>query len=468
MDFLADAGQSWWQILPAGPTSNGNANSPYMSPSAYAGNPFFIDLDLLIEDGLLTSREVKSIKWGEDPEKVDYLLLERKREKVLKKAAERGMERDAAEVAEFERKNALWLTDYALYEALRKHFALATWQKWPDEEIRFRNPRAMGNYRRMLEEDIRVAVYIQFLFFKQWEALKNYAHEKGVGIIGDLALYVALDSADVWSEPKYFQLDENYVPLKVAGVPPDAFTEDGQFWGNPLYDYPEMAKDGYSWWIRRVGGAEQLYDMIRIDHFRGLESYWAVPYGEKTARNGQWVKGPGIDLVGRLRDWFARISFIAEDLGYNTPEVEQLLEDSGFPGMKVLEFAFDPKSDSDYLPHHYRKDCVCYLGTHDNAPVLGWKEDADPGDVKKAEQYLGITKKEGFVWGMIRGGMGSVADLFITQMQDYLELGNEARINTPGTVGKNWMWRMKPDALTPGLAKKIRAITKLYGRCSEP
>jgi 4-alpha-glucanotransferase len=341
---------------------------------------------------------------------------------------------------------------------------MQSWLDWPDQDIRLRKPEALEKYRKELEPDIRLFTYIQFLFYKQWEDLREYAHEKGIGIIGDLPIYVALDSVDVWASPESFQLDEKGFPIEVAGVPPDYFTAEGQLWGNPLYDYEAMEKDGYGWWIRRVDGASKLYDIIRIDHFRGFESYWSVPYGEKTAINGHWVKGPGMSLVGVLKNWFSGIRFIAEDLGYPSPEVVQLLSDSGFPGMKVLEFAFDSNDTSDYLPHSYVNNCVCYAGTHDNETIVGWLEQAKKEDLQKAVDYLGLHQSEGYVFGMIRGGMSSVADLFVTQMQDYLELGSEARINVPGRLGGNWQWRMLPDALTEELAVRIATLTKLYDR----
>ena len=462
VDFLAEAGQSYWQILPVGPTSVGD--SPYQSPSAYAGNPYFIDLDMLISDGLLKKREVSAVKWGADPENVDYGLLYEKRFKVLKKAMDRGWERDRAQVQSFEKENDFWVYDYAMFMALKRHFKMVPWQEWPDAEIRFRKPEVMERYREALDEEIRFFIYIQYLFFKQWEKLKAYAHEKGIGIIGDIALYVAMDSADVWASPQNFQLDDQYVPKEVAGVPPDYFTADGQLWGNPLYNYDYMRRDGYGWWIRRVGGAAKLYDVIRIDHFRGLESYWAVPFGEKTARNGHWVEGPGMDLVERLRNWFKDVQFIAEDLGYITPEVAKLLQASGFPGMKVLEFAFDSRDDSDYLPHAYEHNCVCYIGTHDNETLMEWRESVAKADLEKAVRYLGLNEEEGFVWGFLRGGMGSVADLFVVQMQDLLELGPQARMNTPGTMMGNWKWRMRAGAASTELAKRIAEITRLYGR----
>ncbi|MCI7735223.1 MAG: 4-alpha-glucanotransferase [Dysosmobacter sp.] len=464
VDFLADAGQSWWQILPVGPTSYGD--SPYQSFSAYAGNPYFVDLDLLCEDGLLTPAEVNSVNWGTDPAKVDYSAIYNSRFPLLHLAMERGWERDADKVAAFSEENASWLPDYALFMAVKRHFGMQSWTEWPDEDIRLRRPEAVARYQEELADDIRLFTYIQYLFFRQWEDLRSYAHEKGIGIIGDLPIYVAMDSADVWADPRAFQLDERNVPAEVAGVPPDYFTADGQLWGNPLYDWDAMKADGYTWWIRRIAGASRLYDILRIDHFRGLESYWAVPYGETTAKIGRWVKGPGMDLIGVLTEKFPNIQFIAEDLGYLTPEVRQLLEDSGLPGMKVLEFAFDSREAANYLPHTYPRHCVCYAGTHDNATLMGWKDEAAPADIAMARQYLGLNDEEGFHWGVLRGGQSSVADLFVAQMQDYLGLGSEARMNTPGILGGNWQWRMLSGQITDALTARIAGMARLYGRSS--
>ena len=462
VDFLADAGQSWWQILPVGPTSYGD--SPYQSFSAYAGNPYLIDLDLLCEDGLLTPAEVNAVSWGTDPTRVDYSAIYNGRFPLLHLAMERGWERDADKVKAFSEENDAWLPDYALFMALKRHFGMSAWTEWPDEDIRLRRPEAVARYREELADDIRLFTYIQYLFFRQWEALRSYAHEKGIGIIGDLPIYVAMDSADVWADPRAFQLDERNVPAEVAGVPPDYFTADGQLWGNPLYDWDAMKADGYTWWIRRIAGASRLYDILRIDHFRGLESYWAVPYGETTAKVGRWVKGPGMDLMNVLTEKFPNIQFIAEDLGYLTPEVRQLLEDSGLPGMKVLQFAFDSREAANYLPHTYPRHCVCYAGTHDNSTLMGWKDEAAPADIAMAREYLGLHDEEGFNWGVLRGGQSSVADLFIAQMQDYLGLGSEARMNTPGILGGNWQWRMLPGQITDELTARIARMTSLYGR----
>ena len=462
VDFLAAARQSWWQILPVGPTSYGD--SPYQSFSAYAGNPYFVDLDLLCKDGLLTPDEVSAVSWGDDPARVDYSAIYNGRFPLLHLAMERGWERDADKVKSFSEENASWLPDYALFMALKRHFGMKSWTDWPDEDIRLRRPEAVAHYQKALADDIRLFTYIQYLFFRQWEDLRSYAHEKGIGIIGDLPIYVAMDSADVWADPRAFQLDERNVPAEVAGVPPDYFTADGQLWGNPLYDWDAMKADGYTWWIRRIAGASRLYDILRIDHFRGLESYWAVPRGETTAKIGRWVKGPGMDLIGVLTEKFPNIQFIAEDLGYLTPEVRQLLADSGLPGMKVLQFAFDSREAANYLPHTYPRHCVCYAGTHDNSTLMGWKDEAAPADIAMAREYLGLHDGEGFNWGVLRGGQSSVADLFIAQMQDYLGLGSEARMNTPGILGSNWQWRMLPGQITEELTARIARMTSLYGR----
>ena len=465
VDFLAAAGQRWWQMLPLGPTSYGD--SPYQSFSTFAGNPYFVDLDLLVKDGLLRRAELAGIDWGDDPGRVDYGKLYENRFAVLKKAADRGLKRDGEAFSAFAEENRAWLDEYALYMAVKRHFGMRAWTEWPEEDIRLHRPEACARWREELKEDVDFYRYIQFLFYRQWEALRAYAGEKGVGIIGDLPIYVALDSADVWAEPQWFQLDDRNVPTEVSGVPPDYFNEDGQLWGNPLYRWDAMERDGFGWWIRRAEGAFRLFDVVRVDHFRGLESYWAVPYGDTTAKNGRWVKGPGAALTRVLSGWFPDGMFIAEDLGFLTPEVRELLADSGFPGMKVLEFAFDPREPSDYLPHAYPRSCVCYTGTHDNTPLAAWRKEVGRKNADFAKEYLGLKDEEGFIRGILRGGMGSVADVFVAQMQDWLELGAEARVNTPGTLGGNWTWRMQPQAAGRALAREIRAMTRRYGRLAK-
>jgi 4-alpha-glucanotransferase len=377
---------------------------------------------------------------------------------------QRGWARDEKAILDFAKENARWLDDYVLFMALKRRYGMVAWTEWPDEDIRLHRPAAVERCRKELEEDIRLFTYIQYLFYQQWDKLREYAHSKGVGIIGDMPIYVAMDSADVWSEPGCFQLDEKTIPTEVSGCPPDSFSADGQLWGNPLYNWMAMKKDGYGWWIRRIAGAARLYDVLRIDHFRGLESYWAIPYGAKTAKDGRWVKGPGMDLMGTLIGWFPNIRFIAEDLGFLTPEVHQLLQDSGLPGMKVLEFAFDSREPSNYLPHTYDHNCVCYAGTHDNSPIMLWKEEADPADIEMAVRYLGLNDQEGFHWGILRGGMSSVADLFVAQMQDYLGLGAGSRMNVPGILGGNWQWRMKQGQLNAAFSEKLAEMVRIYGR----
>lgn len=462
IDFLKASGQKYWQLLPIGPTSYGD--SPYSSFSTFAGNPYFIDLDLLIKDGLLRGSEVKSINWGEDPQRVDYGRIYENRFAVLRCAFRRGREKLSQEISDFRKENGAWIEDYALFMAVKAHFGMASWTQWTDEGIRLHKSEATAKYRELLKEDVDFYVFTQYLFFKQWEALQDYAHESGVQFIGDIPIYVALDSADVWSEPQFFQLDEDNVPVEVAGVPPDAFTDEGQLWGNPLYDWDAMKADGYGWWIRRIAGAKRLYDVIRIDHFRGFESYWAVPNGDDTAKNGRWKKGPGMSLVGVLTSWFSELDFIAEDLGYVTPEVRRLLSDSGLPGMKVLEFAFDAHSESDYLPHRCEQNSVCYIGTHDNDTVKGWLKGMSREDRRFAEKYMHITPDEGWVWGLIRAGMSTASNLFVVQMQDLLELPTSSRMNMPGTSSGNWQWRMLPGAADKALSKKLRAYTETYRR----
>ncbi len=461
LDFLAEAGQSWWQILPVGPAGSGD--SPYQSFSSFAGNAYFIDLDMLVDDGLLTKSEVNAIEWGSSAEKVDYDALRENRMPLLRIAARRGLAREDTDFKAFCRDNARWLSDFALYMALKEHFNGSAWYEWP-EDIRLHRTDAAEKYSRELREDVKFFSYVQYLFYRQWNALRAYAQKKGIGIIGDMPIYVALDSADVWAEPEFFLLDEHNVPIEVAGVPPDYFSADGQLWGNPLYDWDAMRRDGYGWWIRRVDGASRLYDALRIDHFRAFESYWAVPRGAESARQGQWRPGPGMDLVGRLTAWFNNVQFIAEDLGVLTPEVHRLLNDSGLPGMKVLEFAFDPASLSDYLPHRYNENCICYAGTHDNNTLCGWIDEEKPETLAFAREYLGIDNDADLADAVLRAGMRSRAELFIAQMQDILGLGASARMNTPGTVGGNWAWRMAPGSATKALAEKMRRMAYIYGR----
>ena len=366
----------------------------------------------------------------------------------------------------FKEANNWWLDNYSLYMAVKGKFNLASWQEW-DDDIKKRRPEAIELYRNELSDEIEFWSFIQFLFFKQWNELKSYANEKGIKIIGDMPIYVAEDSADVWSNPEaYLIYEETLKPISIAGCPPDAFSEIGQLWGNPLYDWNYMEKTGYKWWIKRVEESLKLYDVVRIDHFRGFESYWEIPYGDTTAINGEWVKGPGIKLFNAIKESLGEINVIAEDLGFLTKEVKEFLEETGFPGMKVLQFAFDEREESNYLPHTYTNNCIAYTGTHDNDTFRGWFElTGNKSDVKYCKEYLALTEEEGYNWGFIRGAWASVADVSIALMQDFLNLGNETRVNFPSTLGENWKWRIKEGSYNTELADKIYKYTKMYGRC---
>ena len=459
VDFLEAAGQSYWQILPLTPTGYGD--SPYQSFSACAGNHYLIDLDTLVEEGLLETEEL-DINWGNVPGRVDYGAMYVQRAKVLKQAFARFAPDEAYQA--FVAENESWLADYSLFMTLKEENGGAPWLNWP-EKLKNHDAAALAEKRTELKDAVAFQYFLQYQFDKQWKALRGYANGKGIRIIGDVPIYVPLDSADVWAAPELFQLDADRHPEVVAGCPPDAFTEDGQLWGNPIYDWQAMADTDYRWWVKRLKAAEKLYDVVRIDHFRGFESYWAIPAGDKTARNGKWVKGPGMDFVEAIRKALPDLDFIAEDLGYMTREVRQLQLDSGYPGMKVIEFAFDSREDSDYLPHLYPEDSVCYTGTHDNVTLKQWFDEASPEDIAYAKAYLGLNREEGFVRGMIRGGMSSVSRIFVAQMQDYLELGKEARMNFPGTLSMaNWTWRAEEGFATEELAESIYKMTKLYGR----
>ena len=459
-DFLVKAKQKNWQMLPLGPTGYGD--SPYQSTSSYAGNPYMIDLDVLIAEKLLKEDEVKTVFWGNDENKVDFGNMWTKRYAVLKKAFKRFKPTTAYET--FVNKNKDWLEDFALFMSVKEKFGFGQWTEWP-EDIKLRKPNAIQKYTKELTDKINFHKFIQYKFYEQFDKLKSYCHNKGLKLIGDVPIYVPLDSSDVWANPSIFQLDEKLTPLAVAGVPPDAFTADGQLWGNPLYDWDKMAKDNYKWFINRLRATGNLFDVIRIDHFRGLESYWSVPYGDKTARNGVWVKGPDMGLIKAIRKDLPDIEFIAEDLGYLTPEVLALREGSGFPGMKVLEFAFDTREKSDYLPHTYVTNTVCYAGTHDNEVLVKWQRDIPPEDRNLAERYLGLPKDADLRYPILRAGMASVSYLFVAQLQDYLGLGGEARMNRPGIMdGKNWLWRATHDQINDKLAEEIAYLTTLYAR----
>ena len=464
VDFLKKAGQTYWQMLPVGPTSYGD--SPYQSFSGYAGNPYFIDLDLLVKEHLLKKQEILQFDWGKNEESVDYGLLYQNRFQVLKIASDRLIQKKSRAFADFCREQKGWLDDYALFMAEKDAHHGKSWMEW-ENPLRFREEKAIREAKKTYAEEITFYKVVQFLFFRQWKELKAYANKNGIGIIGDVPIYVASDSADVWTEPELFMLDKNLQMTKVAGCPPDAFSATGQRWGNPLYRWDVMKKKEYDWWIRRVQGLSERYDIVRIDHFRAFDSYYAIPAKDQTAENGKWMKGPGIQLFRVLEKKLGKLNIIVEDLGYLTPSVMELVKKTGFPGMKVLQFAFDTREDGDYLPHNYPSYCVVYTGTHDNDTINGWMKSAPKESVKNAKEYLNLTEEEGYHWGMMRGAWSSVGETVIVTMQDLLGIGGEGRMNVPSTLGTNWKWRAKAGSINASLAKKMAKQMQLFGRMRE-
>lgn len=463
IDLLEETGQKLWQILPLGPTSYGD--SPYQSFSTFAGNPYFIDLDTLAEKGWLTKEACEASDYGDNESYIDYGRIYNSRFVLLKQAFLNSDILSDEKFTEFCKANQHWLPDYALYMALKNQNDGKSWIEW-EEEIRLRKPEAVECYKKELEEECNFYEFLQYEFHEQWTKVKEYAHKKGIQIVGDVPIYVAFDSADTWANPELFQLDEKNLPLGVAGCPPDAFSATGQLWGNPLYNWAYHKKTGYDWWLKRIAYCFDLYDIVRIDHFRGFDEYYSIPYGDETAVNGHWEKGPGMDLFDTVQEKLGELDIIAEDLGFLTESVFQLLKDSGYPGMKVLQFAFDPSEDSDYLTYKYQRNCVVYTGTHDNDTTAGWFEKLSDGDREVALRYMNsfYTPKEEQHWDLIALAMRSTADTCIIPVQDFLGLGSEARINMPSTLGDNWKWRMTKGAFSEELKEKIRRMTKLYGR----
>ena len=463
VDFLEETGQTYWQILPLGPTGYGD--SPYQSFSTFAGNPYFIDLETLVREGLLTAQECKKADCCRDARSVDYGLLYRRRLALLDKAYQRSNIAQDGEFRRFVEENQSWLKDYALFMAVKQCFDGASWLLWADD-IRLRWGNAIDYYYEKCEKEITFYEFLQYQFFRHWTKLKKYANDKGIRIIGDIPIYVALDSADVWAHPHLFQLDADRKPTAVAGCPPDAFSDKGQLWGNPLYRWDVHREQGYDWWGRRMEQCSRLYDVVRIDHFRGFDEYYSIPYGDQNAMGGHWEKGPGIELFRTLERRLGHKDVIAEDLGLMTWSVRQMVKDSGYPNMKVLGFAFEEGPESDYLPHNYEKNCVVYTGTHDNETLMQWYDGLDPKTLAFVHDYMNNagTPREKVRWDFIRLAMLSVADICIIPLQDYLGLGKEARMNFPSTLGNNWKWRMIPSDLSAELKKEILHLTRLSCR----
>ena len=464
VDFLAASGQGYWQVLPIGPTGFGD--SPYQPFSAFAGNPYFVSPEQLIADGLLTWDEARSFDFGHDPERVDYGALYQGRSALLRIAFERFRASRAEEEAyrEFCAKQAYWLDDYALFMTVKQLMGQKSWTEW-DEEYKTRDRAALEAARAQHGEQYDFFCFVQYEFQKQWESLHRYAEQKQVKIIGDLPFYVSLDSADVWAHPEVFRMQKDLVPEVVAGCPPDAFSATGQLWGNPIYDWKALKKTGYKWWIDRIRRNYEFYDVIRIDHFHGFAEYYAVPFGAENAIAGTHEKGPGMDLFRALKKELGELSIIAEDLGTNTPENEKLLEESGFPGMKVLQYAFT-SWNSYYVNHRHTKNSVVYTGTHDNTPLRAWVEEIRDDERDFCRRYINSrdTDYGALTWDLIREAYRSVADLCIIPLQDYLVLGKEARINSPGTPDGNWQWRLRPHFLSQDLSRSIRELAALYDR----
>lgn len=461
VDFLVKAGQKYWQVLPVGPTSYGD--SPYQSFSAFAGNPYFIDLDYLVKEGLLTKSQIKKFPWGDNESYIDYATIFNSRFQILRIAYENSTHKESEAYQEFLRENQYWLQDYSLYMAVKFHFDSHGWQDW-DKDIKTRQPQAVERYEKELADDIEFWKFCQFKFFEQWNQLRAYANEKGIEMIGDIPIYVAMDSADVWAHKELFELDEDCEPIHVAGVPPDAFSADGQLWGNPLYRWDVMEQRGFDWWKERMISNAKLYDCIRIDHFIGVVNYYSIKAGEKTAMNGEWRMGPGKKLTDAIDSVIGESKIIAEDLGVVSQPVRDLLAQTGYPGMNIIEFAFDGGADNSHLPHNYKPNSLVYGGTHDNETVAGFFLGKKASELKYAYEYMGVSKKEDLPKAVLRTAYASVSAVAIFQVQDILGLGNEARMNTPSTVGNNWKWRMQKGSLTSADAKALKHLVEMYNR----
>jgi 4-alpha-glucanotransferase len=466
-DFLKASGQSIWQILPVGPTSYGD--SPYQSFSTYAGNPYMIDLDTLVEEGILSKDEIEKHYWCGSDEEIDYGAIYYSRFEVLKVAYENDKKRDQRKFTAFKRKNSKWIKDYALYMAVKRSFDNKAWPEWDDESIKLREPKAIDFYTKKFKDEIDFWKWVQFKFYEQWESFRAYVNGLGIKILGDMPIYVAMDSADTWANPEVFWLDEERRPVCVAGCPPDYFSATGQLWGNPLYDWDYLEDTGFEWWMGRIAAADKLFDITRIDHFRAFDTYYAIPFGADNAIDGEWIDGPGIEFFEVMRKKLGDVSIVAEDLGELFDSVKELLKESGYPGMKVLEFAFGDDEENDFLPHNYKDgNCVVYTGTHDNDTVLGWYSQVEGEEKEYCDKYMkefvGMDIGTEVNWKFIEAAYKSIADTAVVQMQDILGLGSEARMNVPSTLGGNWAWRIRKDALTPEISARLKDLAVTYNR----
>ena len=465
VDFLVRSKQTYWQILPLGTTSYGD--SPYQSFSAFAGNTHFLDFDQFVQEGLLTNEELTG-NWGDDVTTVDYALIYERRRPILEKVVQRFLEKeDLSDYHRFVEEKAEWLEPFAEYMAIKESFDMKSWSNWTDEEIKRRHPEALANYREKLADKLEYHRVTQYLFDKQWKALKHYANERHIQIIGDMPIYVAEDSVEMWATPHYFKTDEVGNAACVAGCPPDGFSPLGQLWGNPIYNWRAMKLDGFTWWIKRLKASFELFDVVRIDHFRGFAAYWEIPAGATDATGGEWVKGPGFDLFEAVKNELGDLPIIAEDLGFMDDAVIELREATGFPGMKILEFGFmGAQTSSTDLPHYYPVNSVSYTGTHDNDTVLGWYESATEEEREFCNRYLNRTD-EPISYAMLRSLYGSVSKMTIATMQDLLQLDTTARMNIPSTLGGNWVWRMQEGDITQEVEDFLLEITELYDRSNE-
>lgn len=460
VDFLKKSGQTYWQILPINPTSYGN--SPYQSFSAFAFNPYFIDLDLLIQQGLLEKSECEKYDFGDDKRRIDYGLVYANRPKILKKATEQFNKDEYPLYDIFCKENKFWLDDYSLFMALKEKYGMRPLSEFP-LKVRSRDETLLYELKKELRKEIEFHKTVQFLFFNQWINLKQYANHNGVKIIGDIPLYVSADSADVWAHPKLFSVTPDCLPIEVAGCPPDAFSPDGQLWGNPVYNWSAHEKEDYFWWLRRLSQANELFDCVRIDHFRGLYSYYSIQAGAHNAKNGEWKNADGEKFVKKLKSAFPNLNVIAEDLGFITDEIKRRMASSAFPGMKILQFAFGDEN-SDHLPHNFSKNSVVYTGTHDNDTLMGKIMSASKEEIDFAMDYLGVHSTKDLRSALIRCAMASVCDTAIIPIQDYLGQDSRNRMNTPSTTEDNWVYRIERDDIDDNLINKIYRLTKLYSR----